>query len=512
MEDDVSEKPAPGMSYYQVLTGLPPAAPKPRQQEKKVEQETPKPSDDLPPSGFNPRNIQRNRNTLPKARQRAGPPPEEVFASDNLSRTVSGENVNSQTYYNNRGRGRGSYQNSRGSQKPYKGNSYDSSDNNSNTLPRSRGGGSRGRGQYGSYGSLPRRGGRQEYGGGEGPNRGNFDSRGNGRGRGRGYYQGQSGYQGQSSSQEHVSRAPSQRRIDSLQRKRKMQADKTKSFQEYEVPRASSLPRNTVKRSLPNLMTSSMTSSFSSSQNIWSPDGKCPSFADILKGSTGSEEALEKSENTDVAVATMNTTDFDEERILTTKEDNQPETSCTESLAISQQSFTSTRIPEGFGSVPCLTQEKQSNAEYMPRPPRKADSDSKHISQISRMASNNSLSLFSNDDKVVVSEVAVLEPSTSQTVQMQHTESEVIKIELTKETVNDISQSSTDELTFIDKPNKSSSDDNISTSSQKTSRFGAIKSYANILSGGLRKVGSVFGRKTKEEQVQKRKRKYGFQN
>ena len=168
MEDDVSEKPTPGMSYYQVLTGLPPAAPKPRQQEKKVEQETQKPTDDLPPSGFTPRNIERNRNTLPKVRQKAGPPPEEVYASDNLSRTVSGENVNSQTYYS-RGRGRGNYQNSRGSQKPYRGNSRDSSANNSNTLPRSQGGGSRGRGQYGSYGSLPRRGGRQEYGGGDGP-------------------------------------------------------------------------------------------------------------------------------------------------------------------------------------------------------------------------------------------------------------------------------------------------------------------------------------------------------
>jgi hypothetical protein len=285
-----------------------------------------------------------------------------------------------------------------------------------------------------------------------------------------------------------------------------LQADKTKSFQEYEVPRASSLPRNPVKRSLPNLMTSSMTSSFSSSQNIWSPDGKCPSFADILKRATGSEEALEQSEKAEVSVTRITTTKLEDEGISAMGEDIHPEASNTESLTISHQIHTSTRIPEGFGSVPCLTQEKQSDAENVSRPPRKSDNDSKHISQSSTMASSNSLSLFSDNDKVVVSEVAVLEPSISQTVQIQNTESEVIKIELTKGSVNDNSRSSTDELAFIDKPNKSSSDDNISISSQKTSRFGAIKSYANILSGGLKKVGSVFGRKPKEEQANKKEK------
>jgi len=363
MEDDVSEKPVAGMSYYQVLTGLPPAPPKPRQEEKKVEQESQRPSDDLPPSGFTPRNIQRNRNTLPKARQKTGAPPEEVLISDNLSRTVSGENVSSQTYYN-RGRGRGNYQNSRGSQSTYRGNSHESSSNNhSNSLPRSRGGSSRGRGQYeshgslprrggiqeaeksdgyykgsyenNSYGSLPRRGGRQE---GDGYYKGSSENRGNGRGRGRGYYQGNASSQEQIGSRDSVTRAPSQRRIDSMQRRRKMQIDKTKSFHEEETPRARSLPRNPVKRSLPDLMTNS----FSSSQSVWSPNGKCPSFADILK--RGSEEALEQIGKTEFEFDTKDTAQLGDEVMSTIEtEETYHEEKSIENLMIISQSYASTR-------------------------------------------------------------------------------------------------------------------------------------------------------------------------
>merc|ERR1712106_1162282 len=107
---------------------------------------------------------------------------------------------------------------------------------------------------------------------------------------------------------------------------------------------------------------------------------------------------------------------------------------------------------------------------------------------------------FSDDDRVIVREVAVLEPSISQTVQIKKTENEVI-IEQTQGKVKDNSTSSSDEQTNIEKASKPSSDDNISITSQKNSRFGAIKSYANILSGGLRKVGSVFRTKTKEDPV-----------
>jgi len=117
MGDDASEKPVAGISYYQVLTGLPPTAPKPRHEEKKVEQVSKKPSDDLPPSSLNSTSIQRNRNTLPKARQKSGPRPDETYSNDPLSRTVSGENIESQTYYSRGRGGQTSYQNRRNSQR-----------------------------------------------------------------------------------------------------------------------------------------------------------------------------------------------------------------------------------------------------------------------------------------------------------------------------------------------------------------------------------------------------------
>jgi len=489
MEGDVSEKPASGLSYYQVLTGLPPPPMKPKQQEKKVEQERQNPSDDLPPSGFTPRNIQRNRNTLPKARQKMGPPAEEVYTSDNMSRTVSGENVNSQTYYY-RGRGRGNYPNTRGSPKSYRGNSRDSSYSHSNTLPRSRGGGSRGRGQYDSYGSLPRRGGRQ----GDVSYQANYDNR--GRGRGRGNYQGRTGSQGQLNTQDQITRAPSQRRIDSMQRKRKMNIDKTKSFHEHEIPRASSLPRNPVKRSLPDLMTNT----FSSSNSIWSPDGKCPSFADILK--RGSEEALEQTEQPVTMMNTNESTTFEEE--VLPGRDYQV-TRNRENIVTSSDIYTSTSfaIPEGFGSVPCLNQEMKNEQVNTLDIQRQEETNSLHMVQSSTIISNNSLSLFSNNDDIAINEAAVLEPSISQTVQIEKTESEKLIIECTQESSN---ENFTDEVSFNEKVDKPNSDDNISISSQKTSRFGAIKSYANILSGGLKKVGSVFGLKNKDNQATKKEK------
>jgi len=357
MEDDVSEVPVAGKSYYQVLTGLPPATPRQRQEEKKVVQESKKYSDDLPPSGFPTRNIQRNRNTLPKARQKAGAPEEKEYSSDVLSRTVSGEEINTQTNYS-RGRGGGpQYQNTRGYHKSYRGASYESSSYISSSLPRPHGGGSRGRGQYDSpHGSLPRsqRDGKQEYGGGggDGSYRGNYENRGRGRGRGRGYFQdqfdsqgkigpqGQYDSQGYNVSQERVSRAPSQRRINSLQRKRQMQSENTKSLHETDTRRASSLPRTPVKRSLPNLMTNS----FSSSQNVWSPDGKCPSFADILKRSAVSEETLEQNEKVDITATEMPTTyiKLDRPPLISNEEIYQQEFQ-EENSTIDSQSYLSTR-------------------------------------------------------------------------------------------------------------------------------------------------------------------------
>merc|ERR1711887_223949 len=164
---------------------------------------------------------------------------------------------------------------------------------------------------------------------------------------------------------------------------------------------------------------------------------------------------------------------------------------------------TSFAIPEGFGSVPCLNQELKNEQVNTLDTQRQEETNSVHMVQSSRIISNNSLSLFSNNDDIAINEAAVLEPSISQTVQIEKTESEKLIIECTQESSN---ENLTDEVSFNEKVDKPNSDDNISISSQKTSRFGAIKSYANILSGGLKKVGSVFGLKNKDNQATKKEK------
>jgi len=93
-----------------------------------------------------------------------------------------------------------------------------------------------------------------------------------------------------------------------------------------------------------------------------------------------------------------------------------------------------------------------------------------------------------------VNEVAVLEPSISQTVQSIQTDNEVSNIRDTFVEVNDNLNGNNHEQMNTEVVIKPASDDNISIASQKSSRFESIKSYANILSGGLRKVGSVFNK------------------
>ena len=110
--------------------------------------------------------------------------------------------------------------------------------------------------------------------------------------------------------------------------------DKTKSFHEHEIPRASSLPRTPVKRSLPDLMTNT----FASSSSIWSPDGKCPSFADILK--RGSEEALEQNEQPMDGMNKNESTTLEEDALPGGEYQG---TKCRENIATSSDIYTSTR-------------------------------------------------------------------------------------------------------------------------------------------------------------------------
>ena len=227
-------------------------------------------NDDLPPSG-----IHRTRNTLPKARQREGPPPEEIFSAPAPTRTVSGENIHSQVYYNK----------SRGPRRDQNGQRRSGDFSSSSSL---RGG--RGRGWQDSSGSLQRgRGGARNFG-----------------------------------SEERGQRAPSERKISSLQRKKRQEK------------RASSVPRNPAN-------TSMMTSSLTSSGSLWSPDGKCPSFADILKGSQTTEEV--------------------------NREENQENPANNQSVGPDDQTQ-NMQIPEGFGgfqNTPIFAQQAEDSNSFFSR-------------------------------------------------------------------------------------------------------------------------------------------------
>merc|ERR1711915_905256 len=102
--------------------------------------------------------------------------------------------------------------------------------------------------------------------------------------------------------------------------------------------------------------------------------------------------------------------------------------------------------------------------------------------------------IFPSDDTVVhtssISKITQLEKD-CKGIRMQNTEDI---------TTNESNQNSLDKpATYED--NISSSDESLLTSRSTSSRFEAIKSYANILSGGLKKVGSVFGKKSKEVNI-----------
>lgn len=130
-------------------------------------------------------------------------------------------------------------------------------DSKSSTLPRSKPNGTYKEDTV-FYGSLPRpgRGGRQRtYSGGE---QGTF----RGRGRGRGAEM----------------RAPSQRRIYKQKETKRETIDRT--------VRAQSVPKQSLE--------SAALPASKSMLSIWTPDGRCPSFADILKRSHASDEMINR--------------------------------------------------------------------------------------------------------------------------------------------------------------------------------------------------------------------------
>merc|ERR1712198_313920 len=87
--------------------------------------------------------------------------------------------------------------------------------------------------------------------------------------------------------------------------------------------------------------------------------------------------------------------------------------------------------------------------------------------------------------------------------------------EISLSTSNKDSKKHTDDLVEIDYLPKKEikgeiSEDSISISSQKNLTLKSLKSYANILSGGLKKVGNALTTKAKEIKIQARVRKNLF--
>jgi len=218
--------------------------------------------------------LQRSRNTLPKARQWQGPPDPVVISATQVYNTTYGSRMfsNSKRYPSAGGSGR---------------NLEEAGSNN--TLPRAarkdsrppKGGGVGGGGQYSSYGTLPRNN-RQQRGGGGRPQ--------SWYGGGGGSLPRQAGGSRGGPMQETgmPPRAPSQRLIYRSRRQTRQTSETDRSKERI---RARSLPRLAARD------ISSVAGDLSLAKSIgtiWSPDGKCPSFADILKRSsyTGSVDLV----------------------------------------------------------------------------------------------------------------------------------------------------------------------------------------------------------------------------
>ena len=308
-------------------------------------------NDDIPSSGSR---IQRNRNTFPKARQREGPPAPDIFSAGAPTKTGSGENIQSQVFFSRR-RGRRREQSDR--------SEY----------------GSRGRGRasYSSTGELSR----------------NSESYGRYRG----------GPGASTASREGSLRAPSERKINSLQRKKKRSYPLTEQDR-----RARSETRNISSSAI-------MTSSLTSSGSLWRPDGKCPSFADILKGGAGVEEVGENNV-----------------------------------------------LPEPQGES--VANNIKSSETY-------------HI-KANEGKEDDSQSFFSNTN-------------------VSRTE-EVISADYNKSFKEEkLPETNSDDLAKYTECDENQANDNISISTQNNS-LSTFKSYANILSGGIKKVSNVFKTKSRE--------------
>merc|ERR1712227_86427 len=213
--------------------------------------------------------------------------------------------------------------------------------------------------------------------------------------------------------------------------------------------RASSLPRNPAKA--PNLLTTSLTSS-----TIWKPDGKCPSFADILKGSLSQDILESKSEVTHQSI----TTSTIEENVKADK--------------------------KKYDDMPSTEQRIKSHRNTLPKARQKAcppPSETLFAYNSYEQTEKHVESVKAEKENIMIEENVLMETAKSEILK-DDSIIECMEVKSLKAAVEN---------------RDSSTEDNISITSQKSNKLNALKSYANILSGGLKKVGSVFKSKSKEE-------------
>merc|ERR1711915_641702 len=158
-----------------------------------------------------------------------------------------------------------------------------------------------------------------------------------------------------------------------------------------------------------------MTNSFSSSQNIWTPDGRCPSFADILKRSTGSEEAINENRSDESILQSNEKHDTLIHNVTTTAHIEQDLTNCKDRNELSS------RLSSSFAVSSITFEQPTSQQSFIIQDPKQSMTNTEN---------SNSLSLFSDsvifpsDDTVVhtssISKITQLEKD-CKGIRMQNT-------------------------------------------------------------------------------------------
>ncbi|XP_023348442.1 uncharacterized protein LOC111717154 isoform X2 [Eurytemora carolleeae] len=426
MEEDISR------SYSNIVSGLP----GPRRHDDSENTTNPS-QEEFQGRREERKGINRDRNTLPKARQRQGPPCPDVLAYS--TRTFTNRNYMSRSsYYDSREHIHNSCEAVSSSRERVYNTTYRTHssrekvyDNKPSTLPRSYGRKESKEENREKSGTLPRynRTPRQRtYSGGD---------QGVYRGHGRGGTQ-----------------APSLRRINK-QREIKQQTDSR-------TRRAQSLPKQDSATSRNQLSKSLMT--------MWTPDGKCLSFADMLKGGSNNDLdqcAIKGPSSNLKEIETIEqekvTTDMNLKSFNTQDQSNNDNTHM--ETSVEKASVETTRIVETKNSK---------------------------VSAVEQLEENSFQFIDSNSFFTV---------EQNETDEVEATSSEMPNLEVCHEEAHtlDLKLEPCLENTIRNEPIPKDFQEEVKDKIIPKPSISHIRSYANILSEGLTMVRNVFKQKTKDE-------------